>query len=108
MSAKESSGAHENLGERWAGDYSGGRAHFVRVRRKAQKNLAIDRRCTLEERRPEAHRHPALPVTMEGSAAEAMGRPVSKAVEGQDVLREQLAVEEDVEHEMHGRTAEVP
>src|SRR6516164_11416997 len=107
MSAKESSGGHENVRCRQGGGCSDPAARLVRVERKTAENLTIARRGALEEGRPEVHRHPALPVAMEGSAAEAVGRPVGETVKGEDVLRQQFAIEDDVEHEMHGGTAEV-
>src|SRR5215467_4670709 len=96
MSAKESSGGREkhrvNRGARLG---------------KPQKNLVVGGPCPFEEGRPKIHRHRALPVSMEGGATEAVSRPIGKTVKREDVVREQLAVEDDVEHEMHDGTAEV-
>src|SRR5262245_24244930 len=64
-------------------------------------------RRAFEESRPESHWHYGFALALQGRPVEAMGCSVYEAVERHNILRDQLPVEDDVEQEMHGGTAEI-
>src|SRR5205823_12245135 len=57
--------------------------------------------------RPERIRHGGAALAHQGRALEAVGSTICEAVERNDVCREELTVESDVEQEMHRGTAEI-